>query len=63
MICLDFSVVLTFFRITNSFLAMPQMETNQLIQHGLSFERDAFTHSHDKVSRWLGLHVFKNDRS
>ncbi|RYP69411.1 hypothetical protein DL770_008248 [Monosporascus sp. CRB-9-2] len=35
--------------ISTSFLAMPHMETNQLINIGLNYEREAFLHSPDKI--------------
>ncbi|KAI1504244.1 hypothetical protein F5X99DRAFT_55051 [Biscogniauxia marginata] len=34
--------------ISNSFLAMPQIDSQQLMQHGLTFEREAFINSNDK---------------
>ncbi|KAI0879512.1 hypothetical protein GGS24DRAFT_573 [Hypoxylon argillaceum] len=36
--------------ITNSVLAMPQNDVNQIVNHGLNFERDAFTSSPDKTT-------------
>ncbi|KAJ8123093.1 hypothetical protein ONZ43_g871 [Nemania bipapillata] len=36
--------------VTNSFLAMPQGDANQVINHGVTFERDAFTSSPDKAT-------------
>ncbi|ORY70067.1 uncharacterized protein BCR38DRAFT_98988 [Pseudomassariella vexata] len=36
--------------ITNSFLAMPQLESQQLISHGISFEREAYANCPDKPS-------------
>ncbi|KAI5860539.1 hypothetical protein GGS23DRAFT_606811 [Durotheca rogersii] len=35
--------------ITNSFLAMPTVDSQQLVSHGLTFERDAFISSQDKA--------------
>ncbi|KAI1643828.1 uncharacterized protein F4817DRAFT_234532 [Daldinia loculata] len=34
--------------ISNSFLAMPALDSQQLVSHGLTFERDAFLNSPDK---------------
>ncbi|OTB11938.1 hypothetical protein K445DRAFT_26193 [Daldinia sp. EC12] len=34
--------------ISNSFLAMPNLDSQQLVNHGLAFERDAFLNSPDK---------------
>ncbi len=42
--------MLTFLSVTNSFLAMPQADSTQVISVGLTYERDAFTTSPDKVS-------------
>ncbi|KAI0880826.1 uncharacterized protein GGS22DRAFT_80735 [Annulohypoxylon maeteangense] len=36
--------------ISNSFLAMPAVDSQQLIMSGLTFERDSFLHSPDKVT-------------
>jgi hypothetical protein len=35
--------------ITSSFLAMPNMDHQQLINHGIKYEREAFLNSPDKV--------------
>jgi hypothetical protein len=37
-------------RVTNSFLALPQFDTQQLIAMGINYEKDAFGTSPDKVS-------------
>ncbi|OTA61991.1 hypothetical protein K449DRAFT_434324 [Hypoxylon sp. EC38] len=36
--------------ISNSFLAMPSVDSQQLVTHGLAFEREAFLNSPDKVT-------------
>ncbi|KAI0156647.1 hypothetical protein GGR52DRAFT_194435 [Hypoxylon sp. FL1284] len=36
--------------ISNSFLAMPAVDSQQLVAHGLQFEREAFINSPDKVT-------------
>ncbi|KAI1134915.1 hypothetical protein F5Y05DRAFT_196435 [Hypoxylon sp. FL0543] len=36
--------------ISNSFLAMPSVDSQQLVTHGLAFEREAFMNSPDKVT-------------
>jgi hypothetical protein len=41
--------MLTSVSITNSFLAMPQGENTKIVSVGLSYERDAFQSSPDKV--------------